>query len=192
MAHVNLLPWRETAKARAKQQFGVAAGIAAGIAGLLLVGAYLTISDMTQKQRNRNTFMHSQIQVLDAQIAEISEINKQKEQIVNRMKLIQSLHTDRNTAIRIFNELASRTPDGIFLLSANKNGTTLILQGRSVSNNQVAEFLRLLKESPIFRQPDLRQVVSDRQSGANGEQISAFTIVVQVQVENPSNEGAKP
>lgn len=180
MAHVNLLPWRETAKQRAKQQFGIHAGIAIGVAALILVVAYMVISDLKQQQRNRNTFMQSQISMLDSQIAEIAEINKQKDQIINRMKLIQQLHQDRNTAITIFNELAARTPDGIFLTSVDKKGNILTLQGRSVSNNQVAEFLRMLKESPIFERPDIRQVVSDRAPAVGGEQISAFTVIVTI------------
>jgi len=117
MAHVNLLPWRETAKQRAKQQFAIHAGIAIGVAALVVVITYMVIGDLKQQQRNRNTFMQSQISMLDSQIAEIAEINKQKDQIINRMKLIQQLHQDRNTAITIFNELATRTPDGIFLTS---------------------------------------------------------------------------
>lgn len=180
MAHVNLLPWRETAKQRAKQQFGIHAGIAIGVAALVLAISYFVISDLKQQQRNRNTFMQSQISMLDSQIAEIAEINKQKDQIINRMKLIQQLHQDRNTAITIFNELAARTPDGIFLTSVDKKGNVLTLQGRSVSNNQVAEFLRLLKESPIFERPDIRQVVSDSSQTTGAEQISAFTVIVTI------------
>lgn len=174
MAHVNLLPWRETARQRAKARFGIHVGIAVGIAGIIFGAAYMVIGDYKSYQQRRNNFLQSQIQILDAQIAEINSINKKKQEILNRIKLIQSLHEDRNTAITIFNELTERTPDGVYLHSLEKRDLQLIISGRSISNNRVSEFLRDLKESSVFADPELRNVVS-ASFGARGRGRSADT-----------------
>lgn len=187
MAHVNLLPWRETARQRAKTRFGIHAGVAVGIAGIIFGAAYMVIGDYKSYQQRRNNFLQSQIQILDAQIAEINSINKKKQEILNRIKLIQSLHEDRNTAITIFNELTERTPDGVYLHSLEKRDLQLIISGRSISNNRVSEFLRDLKESAVFSDPELRNVVSassGSRSRARGidanSDYDAFSLVVTI------------
>ncbi|WP_417666525.1 PilN domain-containing protein [Pseudidiomarina sp.] len=187
MAHVNLLPWRETARQRAKTRFGIHIGIAIGIAGVLFGAAYMVIGDYKSYQQRRNGFLQSQIQVLDSQIAEISNINKKKQEILNRIKLIQSLHEDRNTAITIFNELTERTPDGVYLHSLEKRDLQLIVSGRSISNNRVSEFLRDLKDSPVFENPELRSVTSATVGNRNrsgsreaNSDYDAFSLVVTI------------
>lgn len=185
MAHVNLLPWRETARQRAKTRFGIHAGIAVAIAAVIFGAAYMVIGDYKSYQQRRNNYLQSQIRILDSQIAEISSINKKKSEILNRIKLIQALHEDRNTAITIFNELTKRTPDGVYLHALEKRDMQLIISGRSISNNRVSEFLRNLRESTVFEQPDLRSVVSaDAQSrGRNTKEdgdYDAFSLVVNI------------
>ncbi|CAB0151446.1 hypothetical protein PSI9734_01833 [Pseudidiomarina piscicola] len=176
MAHVNLLPWRELARQRAKQKFGIQAFVALLIAALLIFIAYTVIQDHQQKQRSRNQFLSSQIAVLDAQIVEIQEINKKKDFIVNRMKLIQSLHRDRNTAIQMLNELSKRTPDGVHIVSMEKRGDRLSLRGRSVSNNRVSEFLRAITDSTIFDNPSLREISSDTENVEGPTRYNAFSL----------------
>lgn len=185
MAHVNLLPWREKAKQRAKTQFGIHAAIAIGIAGLIIATAYMVIGDYKAYQQRRNSYLQSQIQVLDAQIAEIFTINKKKEEILNRIKLIQSLHQDRNTAITLFNELTRQTPDGVYLHALDKRDLQLTISGRSISNNRVSEFLRNLKASAIFTNPELRNVIaagSNPRARASAEDTNydAFNVVVTI------------
>ncbi|PTB87740.1 pilus assembly protein PilN [Pseudidiomarina aestuarii] len=191
MAHVNLLPWREIARQRAKKEFGIHAGIAIVVASVVVGIAFLVIADMQQRQQSRNTFLFGQIQILDAQIAEIQDINKQKDQIMNRVQLIKSLHEDRNTAIMILNEFSERTPDGVFLTSIEKRGRSLTITGNTVSNNRVSEFLRNLKDSPILVDPEIRQVVSDRAGAASTSNFAAFNLIVRIRSNEAEAEGAK-
>ena len=180
MAHVNLLPWRDIARQRAKQKFGIQAFIALAIAALLVFIAYKVIQDFQQQQRARNQFLSSQITILDAQIAEIQDINKKKDDIVNRMELIQSLHQDRNTAIRVINELSARVPDGVHIMQIEKRGNQLSLRGRSVSNNRVSEFLRAMTESDTFVNPILREISSDAGETEGPTRYSAFSLSVSI------------
>lgn len=188
MAHVNLLPWREIARQRAKQKFGIQAFIALLIAAGLVFAAYTIIQDYQQSQRARNQFLSAQIAILDEQIAEIQEINKKKDQIVNRMQLIQSLHRDRNTAIQMLNELSERTPDGVHIVSVEKQGDRLSLQGRSVSNNRVSEFLRAISDSEIFNNPVLRQISAEAEGVEGPTRYSAFSL--SVTIARPTNNAS--
>ncbi|WP_411359381.1 PilN domain-containing protein [Pseudidiomarina salilacus] len=180
MAHVNLLPWRDIARQRAKQAFGIKAFIALAIAAGLLFAAYTVVQDYQQEQRARNQYLEAQIAILDEQIAEIQEINKKKDEIINRMELIQSLHRDRNTAIRMLNELSELTPDGVHILTLEKRGNVLNMRGRSVSNNRVSEFLRAMSTSEVFRNPMLREIENDAEGEAGPTEYSAFSLSVQL------------
>jgi type IV pilus assembly protein PilN len=184
MAHVNLLPWRDIARQRAKQKFGIHAFIALALAALLVFIAFKIIQDYQQQQRARNQFLSSQITILDAQIAEIQDINKKKDDIVNRMKLIQSLHQDRNTAIRVINELSEKVPDGVHILQIEKRGNQLSMRGRSVSNNRVSEFLRAMTESDTFTNPVLREISSDAGETEGPTRYSAFSLSVSIRKPN--------
>ncbi|MBG22958.1 MAG: pilus assembly protein PilN [Idiomarinaceae bacterium] len=191
MAHVNLLPWRDIARQRAKQKFGIQAFIALSIAALLVFIAYTVIQDFQQKQRARNQFLTSEITILDAQIAEIQDINKKKDDIINRTNLIQSLHQDRNTAIRVINELSLRVPDGVHILQIEKRGNQLSLRGRSVSNNRVSEFLRAMTESDTFVNPILREIASDGGGAEDLTRYSAFSLSVSINNNNAEVTPAK-
>lgn len=182
MAHVNLLPWRETARQRAKQTFGVQVFIALVIAAALIFAGFTVIKDYQRQQKARNQFLSSQIQVLDAQIKEIDEINAKKESIVTRMKLIQSLHQDRNTAIRVINELSLKVPDGVHILQIEKRGSQLNMRGRAVSNNRVSEFIRAMNDSDTFTQPILREIASDYDATDGPTRYNAFTLSVSIKM----------
>lgn len=182
MAHVNLLPWRELARQRAKQNFGVHVFIAIAIAAGLVFAGYTVIKDYQQQQKARNQFLSSQIKVLDEQIKEIDEINAKKEGIVTRMRLIQSLHQDRNTAIRVVNELSAKVPDGVHILQIEKRGNQLNMRGRAVSNNRVSEFIRAMSESDTFTQPVLREIASDYDASEGPTRYNAFTLSVSIKM----------
>ncbi|RUO76662.1 PilN domain-containing protein [Pseudidiomarina taiwanensis] len=188
MAHVNLLPWREMAEQRAKKRFGIQAGVAVVIALIAVSLSYVVVDNLKQAQQTRNKYLQDQITIMDGKIAEIQRINQKKAEILNRMKLIQSLHQDRNTAIRILNELAERTPSGVALENVEKRDDMLVIGGSTVSNQAVAEFLRALRASPLFENPELRQVVADKaaeRNERNSKFVLSVTLVEVVEEANP-------
>lgn len=134
--------------------------------------------EVRYQQQSRNQYLQQHIGLLDTQLAEIKRINDQKESIVQRMALIQSLHEDRNTAVRLVNELATRTPQGLYIVNIEKRGSMLYIDGRSASNNRVAELLRELKSSPVFDNPLLQQVVADENTGSQFDAFSLSTRIV--------------
>lgn len=178
MAHVNLLPWRQHERLRARNRFLLILGLTALAAALVIMLVHFVFMEVRYQQQSRNQYMQQHIGLLDTQLAEIKRINAQKESIVQRMALIQSLHEDRNTAVRLVNELATRTPQGLYIVSVEKRGSMLYIDGRSASNNRVAELLRELKRSPLFDQPLLQQVVADEDSGGQFDAFSLSTRIV--------------
>jgi len=178
MAYVNLLPWRQHERLRARNRFFVHLAVFALAAAAVVLVIHLVMGEIRYQQQSRNQYLQQHIGVLNGQLAEIAEINKQKASILQRMDLIQALHHDRNTAVKIVNELAERTPQGLYLINIEKRGNTLYIDGRSASNNRVSELLRNLKDSPIFENPSLQQVISDRDGNDRYDVFSLSTTII--------------
>ena len=95
MARINLLPWREQLREERKQRFLVSLG------GLLVAAAALVflgdqyLNGEIENQQARNDFVRKEIAVLDTRIAEISELRTRRQQLLERMKIIQDLQGNR-------------------------------------------------------------------------------------------------
>lgn len=166
MAYVNLLPWRQQERMRARNRFLLKVGVTIAVAAVVAFLIKFSIGEMRYQQQSRNQYLQQHIQVLDIQLAEISALNKKKASILQRMALIQALHEERNSAVTIFNELAELAPEGLYLVNVEKRLGRLYIDGRSASNNRVSEFLRALSEQGIFSDIKLQQVVADQQQNS--------------------------
>ena len=163
MANINLLPWREEAREKQKRDF---IGILALVFLVTSLLVYLFISYIelvTDDQRQRNSYLMSEISLLDTQIAEISEITKRKKDIERRTEIILALQQSRNLPTHVLDELVRIVPPGIYLSSIEKKGSTLWIEGRSESNNNVANMMRKVTTSEYLSDPSMQSIISQNE-----------------------------
>ena len=79
MAHINLLPWREELRKQQRSEYLTILGITAAVAAAVWGGVHLQYNEMISYQNSRNDYLTTQIQGLDRKIAEIRELERQKE-----------------------------------------------------------------------------------------------------------------
>ena len=105
MAHINLLPWREERRQERQQQFITA--IVAGLifAAIVLYGVILFADSLIDEQTDRNSFLQSEITVLNKKIREIEALEKEKERLLARMQVIQDLQSSRPKVVKVFDSL---------------------------------------------------------------------------------------
>ena len=126
MARINLLPWREQLREERKQRFLVTlVGVLIVAGGLVFLADQYLNAAITQ-QNARNEFIRKEISVLDTRIKEISELKTRRQQLVERMKIIQDLQGNRPIAARVFDQLVRTLPDGVYF-------TDLKMVGKSIS-----------------------------------------------------------
>ena len=77
MAHINLLPWLEELRKQKQQQFGVIAGGAALVGGLLVLLGHMQMNGLIDRQNQRNEFLKAEITKLDERIAAIKDLEKE-------------------------------------------------------------------------------------------------------------------
>lgn len=142
MAHINLLPWRATARAERRKEFFIQLALAALLAAACLFYWHLFVQQQIDHQTSRNTFLKSEIAAVDKQIEEIKDLEKRRAQLIGRMNVIQNLQISRPQIVHLFDELVSTIPDGTFLVSLTQTGSAFSVDGRAQSNARVSAYMR--------------------------------------------------
>src|ERR1700734_1329778 len=147
MPRINLLPWREQERKVRRREFGVAAGGAVFAAVILVLGGKLLYSSWTDSQNEKNTLLRNEIKKLDAQIADIQDLEQQKARLVARMEIIERLQRKRPEIVHLFDEMVKTVPEGIYLTSIKQSGKKLEIHGIAQSSTRVSTFLRNVDSS---------------------------------------------
>ncbi|MCO6059686.1 type 4a pilus biogenesis protein PilN [Pseudomonas sp. MOB-449] len=177
MARINLLPWREQLREERKQRFLVALGavLALGAGAVFLGDQYL--NNAIENQQARNDFIRKEIAVLDARIKEISELKTRRQQLLERMKIIQDLQGNRPIIGRVFDQLVRTLPDGVFFTGLKMSGKSLAIVGAAESNNRVSNLMRNLDASEWLTSPNLTEVKAVTAGAV--DQANVFQLTVQ-------------
>jgi len=194
MIRINLLPHRE-AKRKQKQAAFVALmalGGLAGVALVLLVGAYNASRIATQNQRN--LVLKNANAELDVKIKKIANLKAEIEALKARQQAVEDLQGDRNQPVYLLDELVRQMPEGVYLKSFKQDGQKVVLNGYAQSQERVAELLRNLSgNSPWLERPDLSEVKAATlpQSKTN-RQVVEFTLAVAIKRAREKDDDAKP
>lgn len=177
MARINLLPWREQLREERKQRFLVSlAGVLILAAGVVFLGDQM-FSAAIDNQTARNDYIKREIAVLDARIAEISELRTRRQQLLERMKIIQDLQGNRPIIGRVFDQLVRTLPDGVYFSSVKMTDKSIAIVGTAESNNRVSNLMRNLDGSEWLAAPNLTEVKAVT-AGAL-DQANVFQLTVQ-------------
>ncbi len=186
MAQINLLPWREERRAERKKEFLILlAAVAVLGAGLVLLGDRI-VNGQIDYQEARNQYLKENIRVLDKQVAEIKDLQRRRNQLIERMRVIQELQGNRPIIVRVLDQLVRTVPDGVFYTNLSSKDNLISLIGIAESNNRVSSLMRRLDGSDWLQQPNLESV---RAATQYGDQAATFNLKVKVQLP-ASDEGA--
>ncbi|GAB4398879.1 MAG: hypothetical protein OHK0048_11320 [Rhodoferax sp.] len=161
MILINLLPHREMARKRRKEQFTLGLGMAALMGGLVAGGIYGFYLSKIGAQEAKNQQLKSEITRFEAQIKDIANLESEIEALRARQQAVEDLQADRNMPVHLLNELVRQLPEGTYIASLKQEGQTVTIKGAAQSNERVSEFLRNLgSRSPWFSRPELIEIVA--------------------------------
>jgi type IV pilus assembly protein PilN len=176
MARINLLPWREERReVRRKRFLLILVTAMVGAMGAVLV-ANRVISGAIDQQVARNDYIGKQVAVVDERISQINDLKARRQQLVERMGVIQDLQGNRQISGRIFDQLARALPDGVYFTEVKMTAKTLSITGAAQSNNRVSELMRNLEASDWFDAPSLTEVKAT--AAGQLEQANVFQLTV--------------
>jgi type IV pilus assembly protein PilN len=187
MARINLLPWREELREARRKRFLLAlVAVLAGSVGAVLI-ADQVIKAAIDRQMARNDYIGKQIAVVDERITQIGDLKARRQQLVERMRIIQDLQGNRPISGRIFDQLARTLPDGVYFTEVTMAGKTLSIAGAADSNNRVSDLMRNLDASDWFDAPNLTEVKAT--TAGQLDQANVFQLTVRQT--QPAVESAK-
>src|ERR1700683_759485 len=122
MPRINLLPWREQERKVRRREFMIAAGAAVFAAFVFALGGKLVYSSWTDSQTEKNNLLKKEIVKLDAQIADIQDLENRKQRLAARMEIIDRLPRKRPETVQLFDELVKTVPEGVYLTQIKQTG----------------------------------------------------------------------
>ncbi|MGV0005222.1 MAG: PilN domain-containing protein [Candidatus Porifericomitaceae bacterium WSBS_2022_MAG_OTU9] len=158
MARINLLPWREELRKQKQNDFLALVGASVLVTMVLAVFVYFAFSQLIAVQKNRNGFLEAEIKVVEKRIEEIKALESEREQLISRMQAIEALQTTRPLNVRMFDELATRNPEGVSFNKMSQASNALTIEGVSQSNARVSSLMRNLDASQWLSGPQLQVI----------------------------------
>ena len=183
MTRINLLPWRDLRRTQRQRDLlgmlGGAALVAAGIVFLVQTELDLRI----QYQQERNDYLRGEIALLKKAAEELQELQKTRSRLVDRLNVIQQLQTSRPGMVRMLDGLVRLIPQDIYLTAFKTTNIQVTLNGIARSNNIISEFMREIKASNLFGEPELRVIQT---LNLNNVQARVFELIVPLKLTQPT------
>ena len=177
MIRINLLPHRVEKRRQRRQQFyALAAGMVL-LGALIGFGVHMIYAGYIEHQEARNAFLKEEIVRIDRDIAEIRRLREQIDAMLARKQVIESLQGTRAETVHLFNELAQRLPDGVYLKSTKQTGRQVRVVGLAQSNARVSHFMRNVEASAFLEQPRLIEAKAVTQ---DNRRLSEFTLDIAI------------
>ncbi|WP_028081138.1 PilN domain-containing protein [Solimonas soli] len=183
---INLLDWRKERRERRKREFAGVMGLGA-LAAVAIVGAsWAAMTGAVDSQNQRNERLRAEIREMDQKIKEIAELEKVKNNLLARMRVIEELQANRAATVHFFDEIVNTLPEGVSLTGVKESGDRVTIDGVADSNGRISTYMKNLDASPWFSDPRL---VVIRSSDRNRQRKSDFTLSVKA-LNRPKEKGA--
>ena len=95
MIRINLLPHREIKRKRQQKEFFIMLGAVLGLGAGAWFAVHSYLSGQLEEQNGRNSYLESEIAILEKQIDEIKKLKEQTEALLQRKKVVESLQANR-------------------------------------------------------------------------------------------------
>ena len=187
MIQINLLPIREARrKADAKQQLLVMLGaMAATIVAAFMFHQVLKLD--IGDSRERVAALNARLDQFKPQQEQVDNYKAKKAEIERKLDVIERLERSQSGPVHIMDQLASRTPDRVWLTELDASAGSLQLEGLSDDNQRVADFLTSLSDSPYFGNVEL---VETQLKEIDELKLNTFTIQAQIQDPGAGDDAA--
>ena len=160
-------------------------------AGIFVVGGKLMYASWTDSQNEKNNLLKKEIVKLDAQIADIQDLENRKHRLVARMEIIEKLQRKRPEIVHQFDELVHTVPEGVYLTEIKQNGNKLEIHGVAQSSTRVSTFMRNIDTSVWMDNPVLQVVETAKDSPTGGSSFTLFTNTVGVNLDDGGQSTVK-
>ncbi|MGD8111427.1 PilN domain-containing protein [Vibrio sp. TRT 17S01] len=156
---INLLPWREELRERHKKRFLslLILGILVGIGIQWGIGLY--ISNETEKQQSRLSYLNSYIAELDRRIAALKQVEQDHAALLTRLAVVEKLQKQRNKTTDFMNLMPGLIPEGVYVDKIKMGGNEIEIAGISDTTSRLATMLDNLEKSSKLNEVEMHSIV---------------------------------
>jgi len=97
-------------------------------------------------------------QKLERIIHEVEDYQKRKDNLQQRIDLINQLKQNQKGPVRILDQVSRDLPDLVWLDSMDISGGRIALNGRGLNPNAIALFIENIKNDPYFEEPQVNSI----------------------------------
>ena len=195
MILINLLPHRDLARKKRKESFQVVMFLSVLLGLLIAALIYWWFQQRITDQQSRNSYLQSEIAVLNQQIKEIDGLEGEITALRERQKAVEDLQSNRNLPVYLLAELVRQLPEGVYITSLKQSGLLVEVKGTAQSNERVSEVLRNLSSgTPWFSNPTLKEIVagSVALSPKDQRKVVNFSLDFSLMLPVDSGQGVRP
>jgi type IV pilus assembly protein PilN len=165
-------------------------GLVTVLVGLIWFLGFSIINRQIDVQMNKNEFLKSEIALLDKDIAEIKKLKSQTESLLARKRVIEALQANRTEMVHLFNELAKRVPEGIYLRTLTQTEQKIAVTGVAQSNARITTLMNNLDESPLLENSTLIETKAEIVGSRRLNAFSVNTFITRQLTDVESSRGA--
>jgi type IV pilus assembly protein PilN len=147
------------------------------------------IDHRIDSQRSLNQVLKAENARMDGQIREVTNLKQDIEALLQRQKAVESLQTERNRPVQLFDELVRQVPEGVYLSSLKQSGESFTMTGVAQSNERVSELLRHIGDVPWLDKAELVESKAITMTNNLREQRRLFEFTMRFAYRAPEDDG---
>jgi type IV pilus assembly protein PilN len=129
------------------------------VLGVLAALGYWFWNKRVRDQRQETVVQRTaEAQKLEAIIKEVDEYQKRKDNLQQRIDLINQLKENQKGPVRIMDQVSRDLPDLVWLDTMDISGGRISMAGRGLNPNAIALFIENIKNDPYFEEPQVGAV----------------------------------
>jgi Tfp pilus assembly protein PilN len=164
MIKINLLP--KTQRQKNEVNFDLYILVAVVVVTLAAIGImYARNSSSIEQTRNVVAKLQQKVAELQPVEKEMAELEKAKKDVTTKLAVIAKISEGRAIAPKLLYDLSSLVRETMWLKGLRKDGTKLQIEGRSVDNESICDFVERLSKLPYVTDLELRSVEDTAEGG---------------------------
>jgi type IV pilus assembly protein PilN len=191
MIRINLLPVREERRKAGARNLALI--MIAGLAGSVFLSGVLHLKVLHDISSTREITANTQAEIdrFAPQLKQVEEFKKTKAEIEQKLNVIQGLNEARSGPVRMLDELATHTPDRIWISQVQVENGRMVMEGMSLDNELVALFLTALEESAYFKNVELVETQAKEKDGFRLNAFEVSAVLTSPEAEKRASEAPK-
>ena len=164
MIKINLLP--KTQRQKSELNFDLYILVAVVAVTLLATGVmYTRNGSKIEQTQNIVAALQQKVAALRPVEKELAELEKAKKDVSTKLAVIAKISEGRAIAPKLLYDLSSLVRETMWLKGLRKDGTKLHIEGRSIDNESICDFVERLSKLPYVTDLELRSVEDTAEGG---------------------------